>query len=253
MLKTNRYTRKNPIAFRLLGLIVVSSSIVTLFAILLQLYGNFHDDVSALEKRLDQVRISTLASITKSLWGFDQEQLNIQIHSVLDVKNVVQVKVVWRDWNNTEQTLVASNNNFSPEEIEAKQSQFLVREYPLTYEDATTPEQRLGTLTITASLSSIYDKLWERALFIAGVQSAKTLLISLFILWLIHTLLTRHMEAIANYARNLNLETLTKPLRLKRISSESGHDELDNVVNAINHMRETLLEDIDQRAVIKVA
>ena len=92
MLNIRRYSRENPIAFRLLGLIVVSSSLITLFAILLQLYGNFHDDVSSLEKRLDQVRISTLASITKSLWGFDQEQLSIQIHSVLDVTDVVQVR-----------------------------------------------------------------------------------------------------------------------------------------------------------------
>jgi signal transduction histidine kinase/CheY-like chemotaxis protein len=253
MLNIRRYSRENPIAFRLLGLIVVSSSLITLFAILLQLYGNFHDDVSALEKRLDQVRISTLASITKSLWGFDQEQLSIQIHSVLDVTDVVQVRVVWRDWNNTEQTLVVSNKEHTQAEIDSKKSQFLVKEYPLTYEDASTPEQRLGTLQVTASLSSIYDKLWERAIFIAIVQSAKTLLISFFILWLVHALLTRHMEAIANYARNLNLESLTKPLRLKRISSESGQDELDNVVNAINHMRETLLEDIEQRAVIEVA
>lgn len=253
MFNLRRYAREHPIAFRLLGLIVVSSSLITLFAILLQLYGNFNDDVSSLEKRLDQVRISTLASITKSLWGFDQEQLNIQIHSVLDVQDVVQVRVVWRDWNNTEQMLVASNNSFTQSEIDAKKSQFLIKEYPLTYEDASTPEQRLGTLTVTASLSSIYDKLWQRALFIGVVQSAKTLFISLFILWLIHALLTRHMEAIANYARHLNLESLTKPLRLRRIKSESASDELDNVVNAINHMRETLLEDIEQRRTMELA
>ncbi len=253
MLNLRQYARENPIAFRLLGLIVVSSSLITLFAILLQLYSNFHDDVSSLEKRLDQVRISTLASITKSLWGFDQEQLSIQIHSVLDVQDVVQVQVVWRDWNNAEQSMVVSNNKYSQTEIDAKKSQFLVKEYPLTYEDASTPEQRLGTLQVTASLSSIYDKLWERALFIAIVQSTKTLLISLFILWLVHALLTRHMESIANYARNLNLESLNKPLRLKRIKSDYRQDELDNVVDAINHMRETLLDDLDQRRIMELA
>lgn len=153
--------RENPIAARLLGLIIISSSIITLIAILLQLHSNFNDDIAALEKRLDQVRISTLASITKSLWGFDQEQLNIQINSVLAVDDVVQVKVVWHDWNNTEQTLVASNYNYDPKDLENKRSQFLVRSYPLVYEDVSTPEQQLGTLTITASLSSIYDKLWS--------------------------------------------------------------------------------------------
>lgn len=253
MLNIRRYARENPIAFRLLGLIVVSSSLITLFAILLQLYGNFHDDVSSLEKRLDQVRISTLASITKSLWGFDQEQLSIQIHSVLDVQDVVQVQVVWRDWNNTEQSMVVSNNKHTQAEIDAKKSQFLVKEYPLTYEDASTPEQRLGTLQVTASLSSIYDKLWERAVFIAIVQSAKTLLVSFFILWLIHALLTRHMEAIASYARHLNLESLNKPLRLKRIKADPRRDELDNVVDGINHMRETLLEDLEQRRTMELA
>ena len=247
------YMRENPIAARLLGLIIISSSIITLVAILLQLHSNFNDDIAALEKRLDQVRISTLASITKSLWGFDQEQLNIQINSVLAVDDVVQVKVVWHDWNNSEQTLVASNHTYDPKALENKRSQFLVRSYPLVYEDASTPEQQLGVLTVTASLSSIYDKLWERAFFIALIQGTKTLVIALFIVWLVHTLLTRHMKTVANYARNLNLETLTKPLKLKRLKVDSASDELDNVVNAINHMRETLLDDIEQRHAIEMA
>lgn len=253
MLRITRYARENPIAARLLGLIILCSSVITLVAILLQLYSSFHDDVSALEKRLDQVRISTLASITKSLWGFDQEQLTIQIESVLDVQDVVQVQVNWHDWNNTEQTLISTNSQFTREEIESRRSQFLVRSYPLVYEDASTPEQELGTLIITASLTSIYDKLWERALFIASVQSAKTLLVSFFILWLIHALLTRHMETIAHYARQLHLDNLTTPLRLKRVKADIHSDELDNVVDAINHMRETLLEDIEQRHAIELA
>jgi len=253
MLNIRRYMRENPIAARLLGLIIISSSVITLLAILLQLHSSFNDDVAALEKRLDQVRISTLASITKSLWGFDQEQLNIQINSVLDVEDVVQVSVVWHDWNNAKQTLVASNKNYNAKDLETKKSQFLIRTYPLVYEDDSTSAQDLGLLTITASLNSIYDKLWERAFFIALVQGTKTLIIALFIVWLVHTLLTRHMHAIANYARHLNLESLTKPLKLRRMKINSTADELDNVVNAINHMRETLLDDIEQRHAIELA
>lgn len=253
MLNIKRYMRENPIVARLLGLIIISSSVITILAILLQLHSNFNDDVAALEKRLDQVRISTLASITKSLWGFDQEQLNIQIHSVLDVEDVVQVGVTWHDWNNVQQHLVASNPSYSNRELETKRSQYLIREYPLVYEDPSTPPQQLGVLTITASLSSIYDKLWERAYFVALVQGTKTLIIALFIIWLVHTLLTRHIKAIANYTRNLNLETLTKPLKLQRLKMDSTSDELDNVVNAINQMRETLLDDIEQRHAIELA
>ncbi len=253
MLQITRYARENPIATRLLGLIILCSSVITLIAILLQLYSSFHDDVSSLEKRLDQVKVSTLASITKSLWGFDQEQLRIQVDSLLDVQDVVQVQVNWHDWNNSEQTLISSTQRYSPEEIEVRTNQFLTKTYPLIYEDASTAPQQLGSLTITASLASIYDKLWERALFIAGVQSAKTLLISFIILWLVHTLLTRHMETIAHYARQLHLDNLSTPLRLKRVKTDPHSDELDNVVDAINHMRETLLEDIEQRHAIELA
>ncbi len=253
MLNIKGYIRENPIVARLLGLIIVSSSLITLFAILLQLRSNFKDDISELEKRIDQVRISTLASITKSLWGFDQEQLNIQIHSVLDVDDVVQVSVTWHDWNNVQQNLVASNPSYNPKDLETKRSQFLIRQYPLVYEDTSTPPQELGVLTVTASLASIYDKLWERASFVILIQGTKTLIIALFTIWLVHTLLTRHIKTIATYARNLNLESLTKPLKLQRIKLDSASDELDNVVSAINQMRETLLEDIEQRRAIEMA
>ncbi|WP_439509688.1 response regulator [Marinimicrobium koreense] len=253
MLRLIRYTRENPIATRLLGLIILSSSAITLVAILMQLYSSFHDDLSALEERLDQVRVSTLASITKSLWGFDQDQLSIQIDSVLDVEDVVQVSVSWRDWNNAEQTLIEYKEGTTQADIEARPNQYLIKEYPLVYQDESTPRQELGTLQITASLTNIYDRLWQRTLFIAGVQGTKTLIISFFILWLVYTLLTRHMEAIAHYARQLHLDNLTTPLRLKRIKPDDNPDELDNVVEAINHMRETLLEDIEQRQAMELA
>ncbi|UTF59285.1 response regulator [Gilvimarinus sp. DA14] len=248
-----RYTRDNPIAARLLGLIILCSSLITLIAIVLQLYTSFNDDVSSLEKRLDQVRVSTLASITKSLWGFDQDQLQVQVNSVLDVADVVQVKVDWLDWNNKPQVLTVSKQAIDDQAIAANPSRFLTKHYDLIYQDETTKPQDLGQLTITANLSSIYDKLWERALFIALIQGTKTLLVSILILWLIHTLLTRHMDTIAQYTRRLNLDKLATPLTLNRVKTDPRPDELDNVTDAINDMRETLLEDLDQRRSMELA
>ncbi len=259
MIDLARYRKENPIATRLLGLILLSSSLIALIAILLQLYANFQDDIEALEKRLDQVRVSTLPSITKSLWGFDEEQLNIQVHSLLDLRDVIKVTVIWRDWNNQVQTLTAT----APRAVEYATTEdnktslsdaILVKEYPLEYQDADTGVQALGTLYVTASLSSVYSKLWERAKFIALLQGAKTLILSLFILWLIRVLLTRHIETIAHYARGLTLEKLRTELVLNRTKKpEEDPDELDNVTNAINQMRTSLLEDIEQRHQIELA
>ncbi len=253
-----RYRRENPIATRLLGLVLLTSSLITLVAILLQLYANFRDDIESLEKRLDQVRVSSIPSITKSLWGFDEEQLNIQIHSLLDLRDVVKVTVVWHDWNNRVQTMTASSPQMEEVDDRHNQTSFsnaiLVKEFQLKYEDDNTTDQDLGTLYITASLSNVYSKLWDRAKFIALLQGTKTLIISLVILLLIRALLTKHIETIAQYARSLKLDGLSKELALKRNKPAADEpDELDNVVSAINQMRMSLLEDIEKRHQIETA
>ena len=250
MFNFTRYRRDNPIATRLLGLIILCSSVIALISIALQLYSNFRDDVDALEARLDQVRTSTLPSITKSLWGFDEEQLKVQIQSVLAVRDVTHVAVVWRDWNNLDQAISAGS---SPAPKGQDAARLLTKEYPLVYSDANIAAQELGKLVVTASLDGVYGKLWERAGFIALLQGIKTLVVSLIILWLVRHLLTRHMDTIARYTRQLTLEKLSTPLALKRPDSGSRADELDNVVTAVNQMRETLLDDIEQRNSIEMA
>ncbi len=250
MFNLKDYRRRNPIATKLMALILLTSSMFALVAILLQLYSSFNDDISEMEKRLDQVRISTLPSITKSLWGFDEEQLNVQIRSVLEVRDVVQVTVVWRDWNNQEQAMMASSLDMELgiDQVDKATQQVLIKEYPLVYSAENAPDQTLGKLIVTASLDSVYQKLYQRAWFIGTLQGTKTLIVSLFILWLVRTLLTRHMDTIAAYARQLNLEKLGIGLRLNRRKPlDRQPDELDNVVSAINQMRESLLDDIEKR------
>lgn len=256
MFNLSDYRRRNPIATKLMALILVTSSIFALMAILLQLYSSFNDDISEMEKRLDQVRISTLPSITKSLWGFDEEQLNVQIRSVLEVQDVVQVTVVWRDWNNQEQAMMASSldMDLGIDEVDKATQSVLVKEYPLIYSAENAPDQTLGKLIVTASLESVYQKLYQRAWFIGTLQGTKTLIVSLFILWLVRTLLTRHMDTIAAYTRQLNLDKLGIGLRLNRNKPvNSQPDELDNVVSAINQMRESLIDDIEKRRTMEAA
>ncbi len=252
MLRPLRYARENPIATRLLGLIILSSSAITLIAILMQLYASFHDDLSALNQRLDQVKVGTLDNVTSSLWSFDEEGLARQIETLLDMENVVQVEVEWRDWRDRARRRLISRNA-TPEQIAASPNKFVSHEYPLVYSDENTAPQSMGILTITASLEEIYNNLWNRTLFTLAIQGTTVLLTALFIIWLVHTLLTQHMETIANFARRLNLDNLSTPLRLKRVKADDNFDELDNVASAINHMRETLLEDIEQRHAIELA
>lgn len=235
----NNSANQNSLTVRLLAWILLISSGITLIAVVVQLRASFQDDLKELDLRLEQIRISTLSSITKSLWNFDEEQLRLQVNSMLDVSDVVQVTVNWTNWDDHPRAITASD------QAEPMGERQMTRVYPLVYSDINTREQHLGDLSIVVSLDSVYTKLWQRARFIIAMQFTKSLLVSLAIFFLIRSLFTRHLAHIANYASNLSLRNLNQPLQLRR--SNEKNDELGNVVRGFNIMRTSLLRDIEMR------
>lgn len=235
----NNSANQNSLTVRLLAWILLISSGITLIAVVVQLRSSFQDDLKELDLRLEQIRISTLSSITKSLWNFDEEQLRLQVNSMLDVSDVVQVTVNWTNWDDHPRAITASD------QAEPMGERQMTRIYPLVYSDINTSEQHLGDLSLVVSLDSVYTKLWQRARFIIAMQFTKSLLVSLAIFFLIRSLFTRHLAHIANYASNLSLRNLNQPLQLRR--SNEKNDELGNVVRGFNIMRTSLLRDIEMR------
>ncbi|MDO6564285.1 ATP-binding protein, partial [Amphritea sp. 1_MG-2023] len=77
-------------------------------------------------------------------------------------------------------------------------------------------------------------------------QGIKTFLVSIFILALFNQLVTRHLSTMAQYARRLKLDQLNTPLILKR-KQRHTEDELSQVANAMNSMRQAMLTDISKR------
>ena len=255
MLNLTRYRQKNPITTQLIVRILLCSVLFTVLAVCWQLYSSYNNSIGELERRLDQIRISTLPSITKSLWGFDEEQLNIQIKSVLEVEDVIKVTVVWKDWNNQEQAMMASTTDSTDKKdtqtgtfFFVPVNQTLIKEYPLTFSAENESTKTLGKVIVTASLERLFVRLSQEARFIGVLQATVILSIVIAILLLVRSLLIRHMESIATYARELNLKSMGVALKLKRSKAEDSiPDELDNVVDAINHMRKSLLDDIENR------
>ena len=252
MLILKRYTRSNPIATKLLAHVLLCSSLITLIAIGIQLYIHFDQDVDDLTKRLNQIHASSVPSITKSLWAFDMEQLELQIEGILKLNDIIKVNVRWKDWDGTEQSIEHTQKSLT----EAQNSlniRTITKVFPLEYREKTTSEVRtLGTIEIIASMEGIFQRVREQATIIALQQGLKTILISLVILLLVRRLITRHLEHIASYARTSTLDNLTKPLALNR-SPQKKEDELDNVVNGFNQMRTSLLEDMKKRKETELA
>jgi PAS domain-containing protein len=108
----------------------------------------------------------------------------------------------------------------------------VVREFPLSrVVDSVT--QPFGAVRVEASLSRIYHELAERTLILLLIQGAKTFLVSLFIVYIFHQLVTRHLLSIARFVGQYDLAHPPPPLSLQRASPKQG-DELDELVEAFN-------------------
>ncbi|SEF05753.1 PAS domain S-box-containing protein [Burkholderia sp. WP9] len=112
----------------------------------------------------------------------------------------------------------------------------VVREFPIYC--CENDRHQIGVLHIEGSLTDIYRDLLREALVILVSNAAKTFLVALFILFMVHRLATRHLVDIAATLRGRAPGVAMAPLRLRRIQEKS--DELDQLVNALNVMFEGL-------------
>ncbi|TAN47973.1 MAG: two-component sensor histidine kinase, partial [Rhodospirillales bacterium] len=85
----------------------------------------------------------------------------------------------------------------------------------------------------------VYDRLMSSALVILLNQGIKTFIVSLFILLIVHQVVTRHLMDLAKSVDSYDLRQPGPPLSLNRPEQQIP-DELDRVVEAIQSMRQSL-------------
>ncbi|WP_250657332.1 response regulator [Alkalimarinus coralli] len=221
-----QYFKLRPLATRVLAYILLFSTFIAIFSTGVQLYFDFRSEVESIERSLDQVSDTFSDSLSNSLWHVDQEELRLHLNGISKLQNIYFVSV------STGYGEVISIGEMPTDKRR------ISRAYPLVYKRPHDDVEAhwLGELTIVSSLQPVYEHLWGKALVILVSQSIKTFVVSLFILLIVRVLVTRHLEAMSNYARNLDMENLSAPLKLKRKASKKG-DELSDVVHGLNQMR----------------
>ncbi|MDA9501113.1 ATP-binding protein [Bradyrhizobium sp. CCBAU 11357] len=210
---------------RLLAAVLLFSSAVTLTLTALQLYLDYNREVGLIETRLDEIGRSTTGSLGESLWNLDQNQLKLQLEGILRLPDIRAAEV---------REIADRPNPIRIAVGEPGTRSIVTRDYPLnTIVQGTA--RPIGVLHVEATLSEVYRQLLNRALVILASQAAKTFLVSLFIIYMVHLLVTRHLVAIAEFVSKYNLARPPPPLRLER-RPPSDADELDKVIEAFNAM-----------------
>lgn len=226
--------RKRILARKLIFAILMFSSFVTLFSIGGQLYFEYQRDISSLKSIIDRIRDTYLPAISSSLWAYDLELVEIQLEGIRKIPGVHYLAILDASGKLIDVgTPIASNG--------------IIEELELSLTEGT-KKYSLGRLRIELSLSEVYERLLNRLTFIVTTQAAKTFLVATFMFMLIHTMIGRHMAAIAAYLRDLSLTRMEKPLALSRYRPiRKIPDELDDIESSINEMRENIQKEIIER------
>jgi len=217
------------IGWRLLLSILLFSAFITLILTAFELYLDYRRGVGALEARLDQISGSYTDSLAEGLWTLDQEQLRLQLMGILRLPDVLAVEVREAD---VAGPLVVKVG------VRSAQTSAISRQYPLRYRRQG-QDSAIGALYIQATLTPIYNALYDQALTILFTQAVKTFLTSLFIIYIVHLLVTRHLFAIARYVGDYRIADPPQRLRLAR-RPPRHEDELDRMVAAFNGLSEHL-------------
>jgi diguanylate cyclase (GGDEF)-like protein len=221
------FARPRPrIAPRLLILILLFSTAVTLVSSGLQLYFEYRRDVDAIQTRLDQVGDGYLVGLAGSLWNLDAVQLRLQLEGMLRLPDMQMLEVDKVAPGGAKSLVVSVGQH--------RDLSTVSRDVPIRRTDAANP-QVIGNLHAELTLEGVNRRLGEAARIILISQGIETFLLAAFILFIVHRLVTRHLFAIADHVDGFDLRSPSPPLQLRRKPPRSG-DELQQVVVAINKM-----------------
>ena len=204
------------------GLVILGTSI--------QSFVTYRREIAVIATRMEQIETSFLGSIETSLWNYDSDQLNAQLQGVLKLPDIAYLEVR------------SDTGNVFTAGTTANLRKFTEREFELRYSS-----RNMGHLKVVASLDGVYRRLWTQSLTILGSQLLTIFITSIFLLLLFSRLLVRHLGTMADYALQLDLDHLDRPLKLNRpLNPGRPQDELDQVVNAFNTMRESILSGLNE-------
>jgi diguanylate cyclase (GGDEF)-like protein/PAS domain S-box-containing protein len=216
-----------PMARRLALRIIFFSSTIALFVTGAELAEGYRDDVQQIDARMAQIRDAYLDSVIENVWVVDRERLDTLLMGITRLPDFVlaEIRVDGRVQQRRGPGLVGAG---------------VVKVFELEYPHQGRM-QRIGQLVVAASYEGARQRVLDRAIFLLLGNSAKTLLVALFIFVLVQRLIGRHLRQIADYAQNQAHTRQAPPLRLERREPKRP-DELSRVVASLNHLRHELLE-----------
>ncbi len=222
------------ISKKLILLILLFSSLITLVMTGLQLWLEFKADVSEIETRLHDIDKSFSQTIAQQIWNLDREQMQITANGLFQLPYVDYVMIAGSDM---EPVTIGSEEKYNQVGVDP----YIKLSRDLFHDSLNAP---IGKLTISTSLDPVYQRLRNKVLITLVSQGIKTFLVSLFMLIVFNLLVVRHLVSLATFADKLDHETLAQTNKIE-LKPYTG-DEIDVVTSSFNLMIERLKESVEE-------
>ena len=232
------YKRGHPLGYRILLWILACSLVFTLFSTGIQLYFDYRKDMTQIESRFELIRTGYLESLAKSLWDLDRAQVRVQLEGMLNFPDIQFLRLESTVWS--EPMVLGS----VPDNTGLMQSS---PRFELVHKTPLKGELHLGTLYVNIDYGAVYGRLWGTGLETLISKTLLIFLISVALMVIVQLKVTRYLEAMALYTRQIGRAEVSGPLELQHKTRRGQPDELDQVVDAINEMRGAILQDINRR------
>ncbi|MCF8092781.1 MAG: PAS domain S-box protein, partial [Desulfotignum sp.] len=213
---------------RVLLYILLCSSFFTLLSTGVQLYTDYRRDLSDIHGNIGFIRDSYLEPLAVHAYNMDYHQLNLLLAGIFNFKDIVYLEIS-EPLNGTRQTLTKMGT--------LPENRTICREFTLTYPSDSGTGPRHAFLMVAASLTSVYQRLWDKTLVILVSNAVKTFMAALCIFVIIQYVITRHLVRMVTYTKELHIDQPAPQLNLKDSKGPSGQgDELDQLACAITDL-----------------
>lgn len=236
------FTSEYSIARKLLIFVMLASSIFTFIFTFAQLKMLYDDGLSDMDLRLLQIEKSYSASLSKSIWDVNIEQIDSVIIGLLNQQDVASVVVY--------DSYVSQDSGEMLQKPLAKVGQLLtvdkIDHNFSIFKLIDNKQEKIGEIQIQLDLNRLYHDVYDQAVIILFYQGFKATLMSLFILFIFHYLVTRYLVVMADFSRNISFDNLEQPLVLpRRVGNDN--DEIGSMVAALNQTKINLKQMVNAK------
>jgi len=221
------------IARKILFFILLFSSFVTVLVTGFQLYSYYQEQAAVVDHRITQIELSYRDSLANAIWFFAAKQIDSILTGIMKFEDVhyAEVKIeTGGKFYRGERRQGENLRVFDTDVLHEMKSRSVL----------------VGRLLIESNLEGVIQRVGGQFWQILMSQAFKTFFVSLFILFIIHYIITRHLSAISSFASSLDIGQKNKFLSLNRAKT-ARTDELDQIVYAMNKMKGELIADAAER------